>query len=258
MDKSELLRHALNISRLMQSLSDFVIQETEPPPNLRTKNHQAEEFVNYGKYEEPIRLADIGLDDMHMAKIVIELSQNRDEFKIWTPFDQDFVDSIKEKIPKHARWWDPDERCWRVDCYWFGNAQELLPKYFYGIERHYTSRAYAMCEQLAREDDAQTELNREARRKQKQKTRNKNKSAKSKSKNQTKRQTRKPKTKQKIEYSPYDVLNVKENAPDDVVKAAHRVMARLNHSDLGGDENKMKKINEAFEQIKLERGWVKP
>lgn len=250
MDKSELIRHAINIARLMQSVSDFVTQEVELPPNLKRKSHEAEEFVNYGKYEKPTQLADIGLDDMQMAKIVIELSQDRSEFKIWTPFDQEFVDAIKEKIPKHARRWDPNERCWRVDCYWFGNAQELLPKYFYGIERNYTKRAYAMCTQIANEDEAEVQMNREERRQQKQKARKKKNPKK-------KKQARKPRQKKKKTESPYDVLNVKENAPDDVVKAAHRVLARMNHSDLGGDENKMKKINEAFEQIKSERGWVK-
>ena len=182
MDKSELIRHALNIARLMQSVSDFVTQEAELPPELRSRHHhEAEEFVNYGKYEEPTQLADIGLDDLQMAKIVIELSQNRDEFKIWTPFDQEFVDEIKEKVPKHARRWDPEERCWRVDCYWFGNAQELLPKYFYGLERHYTKRAYDMCTRIAQEDEAETKFNREERKKQKKK-RNSNHKTKTKSK----------------------------------------------------------------------------
>jgi hypothetical protein len=248
MDKTELIRHAINIARLMQSVSDFVSQEFEQPPNLRRR--ETEEFVNYGKYEQPTQLSDIGLDDIKMAKIVIELSQDRSEFKIWTPFNQDFVDAIKEKLPKHARRWDANDRCWRVDCYWFGNVQDLLPRYYPDMERNYTHRAYEMCLQLAEDDEAEAEMHE----KEKKKTRKK----KATKKQSTKKKTRKKKEPApRKEQSPYDVLNVREDAPDEVVKAAHRVLARLNHTDLGGDENKMKKINEAFERIKAERGWVK-
>lgn len=251
MDKFDLVKHAMNIARMMQSVADFAAEQPGPiPPEL--KSRKSEEFVNYGKYEEPTQLYDIGLDDVNMAKIVIELSQDRTEFKIWTPFDQDFVDAIKEKIPKRARRWDPDERCWRVDCYWFGNAQEIIPKYFYGLERHYTTRAYRMCEQIALDDEAEAKMHRPRKKQPK-------KSKKQTSENTKKKEKRKPRKKKKVEEeeSPYDILNVNPTAPDEIVKAAHRVLARLNHSDLGGDENKMKKINEAFEQIKAERGWVK-
>jgi len=243
---SELIRHAINIARLMQSVSDYVIRDYEQPPSL--KRREAEEFVNYGKYEQPTQLSDIGLDDVKMAKIVIELSQDRSEFKIWTPFDQEFVDAIKEKLPKHARRWDANERCWRVDCYWFGNAQELLARYFHGMERHYTHRAYEMCMQLAEDDEAEAKMHKHEKKK---------KTTRKKTTTKKKRPRKKKEPAPEKEPSPYDVLNVREDAPDEVVKAAHRVLARLNHTDLGGDENKMKKINEAFEQIKAERGWVK-
>ena len=122
-----------------------------------------------------------------------------------------------------------------------------MPRYFHSMERNYTHRAYEMCLQLSSDDTAEAQMHKKTKTRQKTKTTRKKKTTKS---------PRKPR-KKKEEASPYDVLNVQEDAPDEVVKAAHRALARLNHTDLGGDENKMKKINEAFEKIKTERRWVK-
>ena len=63
--------------------------------------------------------------------------------------------------------------------------------------------------------------------------------------------------------SAYDVLEISPNATDDEVKSAYRRMAMKNHPDkvatLGPDvqkaaEEKFRKIQEAYETIKRQRG----
>ena len=59
---------------------------------------------------------------------------------------------------------------------------------------------------------------------------------------------------------PYKVLNVARNASDEEIKKAYRTLARKYHPDnyAGGDladlaSEKMKEINEAYDQIQKER-----
>ncbi len=63
---------------------------------------------------------------------------------------------------------------------------------------------------------------------------------------------------------PYKVLNVARTASDDEIKKAYRTLARKYHPDnyAGGDladlaQEKMKEINEAYEQIQKERAAAK-
>lgn len=63
---------------------------------------------------------------------------------------------------------------------------------------------------------------------------------------------------------PYKVLNVARNASDDEIKKAYRTLARKYHPDnyAGGDladlaQEKMKEINEAYDQIQKERAASK-
>jgi molecular chaperone DnaJ len=47
----------------------------------------------------------------------------------------------------------------------------------------------------------------------------------------------------------YDILGVKKTATDDELKKAFRKLARKHHPDAGGDEEKFKEINEAYETL---------
>ncbi len=49
---------------------------------------------------------------------------------------------------------------------------------------------------------------------------------------------------------PYVVLHLRETAPPELVTAAHRCLAKLNHPDRGGDHDAMQSINAAVEQIR--------
>jgi len=48
----------------------------------------------------------------------------------------------------------------------------------------------------------------------------------------------------------YNVLGVEEEANADTIKAAYRKLVREHHPDKGGDEEKIKEINEAYETLK--------
>jgi len=58
----------------------------------------------------------------------------------------------------------------------------------------------------------------------------------------------------KANYNPFKDLGVDANATDDDIQKAYRKAARANHPDLGGDPEKMKQINTAYEAIKRKRG----
>jgi curved DNA-binding protein len=51
----------------------------------------------------------------------------------------------------------------------------------------------------------------------------------------------------------YKTLGVPRNATQDEIKKAFRKLARKNHPDAGGDEEKFKEINEAYEVLGDER-----
>jgi len=48
---------------------------------------------------------------------------------------------------------------------------------------------------------------------------------------------------------PYQTLHLLPSAPPEVVKAAYRALAVLNHPDKGGDEEQMKRLNEAYGRL---------
>lgn len=278
MDNTNLIRHAINIARLFRAVGDFVNQgewqDERPIPTRQHKKHQPQKKYknaddlhrHHDEFGDPINLEDIGLDDMSLSRIVIELSQNRKHFKIWTPYDDGFRTSLKDSIPPKSRRWDPDETCWRVDCYWFGNAQELIQEHFPGLERYYTERAIRMCEQLAEEDEREPfESPPPPRTKKNRKSKPKNKA-----KYKKKKKEEPPPNDDPYEYwsepppspprkdDPYEVLGISPNAPDEVVKAAHKALARKFHTDATGksdDDKDMKRVNAAFEKIKEIRKW---
>ena len=275
MDSSDIFRHAINIADFMRTVSEFVTQGEWPDEQqMRERKYQTVDQFHrhHDEFGDPIDLDDLGLDDMSLSRIVIELSQTREHFKVWTPFNEDFRVAIKQVIPPRARRWDPDERCWRVDCYWFGNAQELLPDHFPDLERYYTERAIRMCEQLSREGEEEEEEE-EARKKAKRKARQRKATPGTKKKSKAQSRYKKGSTKKKAppppeddyewdepeppQDDPYEILGVSRKAPDEVIKAAHKALARKYHTDATGkDSDKdMKKVNAAFERIKELRKW---
>ena len=58
------------------------------------------------------------------------------------------------------------------------------------------------------------------------------------------------------EDSPYRVLGVNPDAPDFLVKAAHKSHVKRVHPDVGGDAEEFKRIQRAYEQISMQREWT--
>jgi hypothetical protein len=59
-----------------------------------------------------------------------------------------------------------------------------------------------------------------------------------------------------IKIDPYELLGVRSDATMSVIEAAFRARARDLHPDKGGDNEQMKALNEAHEQIRRERGMA--
>jgi hypothetical protein len=271
MDHTDIFRHAVNIAKLFQAVGDFVTQgewqEEQPIPARRYRSAD-DLHRHHDEFGDPLNLEDIGLDDMSLSRIVIELSQTRDHFKIWTPYDDNFRRAIKSAIPAKFRRWDPDETCWRVDCYWFGNAQKMIHEHFPGLERYYTERAIRMCERLAEEDGKdeappppqKKKVNRTSTRKPKSKAKakyKKNKNTPTENDDPYENWSKPPPTPPSEESDAYEVLGISPNAPDEVVKAAHKALAKKFHTDATGksEDKDIKKVNAAFEKIKEMREW---
>jgi DnaJ-domain-containing protein 1 len=58
--------------------------------------------------------------------------------------------------------------------------------------------------------------------------------------------------------NPYRVLGCVETDSDEVIRERYRALARTHHPDAGGDEAKMRALNEAWEAIVLERRAQSP
>jgi hypothetical protein len=221
--------------------------------------------------EEPssITLEDLGLDDMNLKEIIIELSRDQVSFKIWTPLSAPFKAAMKRSIPPSCREWDTELHCWRIESDWFGNVQRLFDEHFPNVGRTYTKRAFERCKELI-EDHTPEEAPAPPKEKKK---------APKKPKQSTPKQPRKPRkpkrpVEKEVDYEddddddddddsfvqegvdPFKILGVTKSAPEEVVKAAYKTLARMYHTDLnGGSDTKIREINAAFEEIKRKRGW---
>lgn len=59
-----------------------------------------------------------------------------------------------------------------------------------------------------------------------------------------------------LDLSPYEILGVPPSAGEKEVKHRYRELMRMFHTDRGsGSDSMAKKINQAYDDIKRERGW---
>lgn len=54
---------------------------------------------------------------------------------------------------------------------------------------------------------------------------------------------------------PYNILEVRRDASDIVVRAAYRSLVRKSHPDVGGSPEEFRRIQSAYEKIGILRGW---
>jgi len=53
---------------------------------------------------------------------------------------------------------------------------------------------------------------------------------------------------------PYSILDIPANSPDWLVRLSYRERAKKAHPDVGGSDEEMTRVNDAFEKIMKERG----
>lgn len=274
MDGQKVLKYALNLADLMRKASVLLGEASRHTETLLAPTAAAQHSEeDHSEYDS---LYTIGLDDTGIMAIIIELSQDRTNFKIWTPYEETYVDALKRSIPKAAREFDWDERCWRVDVEWFGNVQHLLLEHFPNVDRRYTDRAVRMLEAIAEQDheeEQRAQYEHQARRQQAhdrraqdaydtyRETARKAREQADAAYDRARRRTHSSYSGDPDEWEetngedPYKILGVLPDAPDEVVRAAHKAQARKHHTDLGGDRATMARINAAFEAIGRARGW---
>ena len=56
------------------------------------------------------------------------------------------------------------------------------------------------------------------------------------------------------ERDPYEVLQVRPNAPMEVIEASYRALAKSAHPDAGGSNEAMAELNAALDRVKADRG----
>lgn len=135
------------------------------------------------------------------------------EGELWasTPYLDGFVEALKREIPAWGRAWDKGHKMWHVDLAYRWELQGLLD-HFYGEWRNVSPA------ELGLEPEAGHKRARQA-------------------------------AAGGYEADKYAALHLLPTAPPELVKAAYRCLAMLNHPDRGGDTRAMQAINEAYEAL---------
>jgi hypothetical protein len=238
------LKLGFDTVNLMGSVAEFVEEARRQSERKTPREAPALPYQ-----DEPVMLHDIGLDDVEFG-IYIELSQNRTNFKIWAPYNEEFRVALKSEVPRSERRWDSTERCWRVGKLWIASVHDLLLEHYPGTEIRFTDRAINIIREMMLEQQAPPPPPSSP-------TPPKRKTTRSSSHRSHGHDfSPPPPPSYPSTPSPYAVLGVIENAPDEVVKAAYKAQARRYHADLGGDDQRMKQVNAAYEEIRRARAWT--
>jgi hypothetical protein len=151
--------------------------------------------------------------------IVIE-RLNDHEVTLTFPFSAEFVADLKSAVRFPLRRWIPEDRVWAIRIAAFSRVHELLETHFPGMEMKVAQDAADMI----REQYEST--------------------------------IERPMLKSyPNSWGPYRELYLNDDAPECVVSAAYKALARVYHPDLGGDGETMSRINQAYEEIRVIRNW---
>jgi hypothetical protein len=134
------------------------------------------------------------------------ITHTRTGCELSCPYDEDFLQDLKDSIPGFARKWDAERKLWAIKIPYVEIAVSVARLFFSATERG------------KREEGAKQSATPCAR----------------------------------PHYDPqsdHSVLHLLPSAPQELVKAAYRCLALLNHPDRGGDTATMQKINSAFTRL---------
>lgn len=166
-----------------------------------------------------------------MAFYEYEPSEDGKGYYFRFEYDQDLVTAIKQ-VPYSARRWDAEEKEWYVDRSWFKDACRFLDH----AVRQNTGRPgpHGRERKASREErDAGAAWD-----DWKQDPWGQRNQAQSQSRTDPLSQA-------------YSALHLTKDAPLPVVEAVYRTLAKIHHPDLGGDVERMKEINLAYEKVKV-------
>lgn len=131
-----------------------------------------------------------------------------------TPYDADFVAALKAEIPFWSRSWNPETRTWQVQAPFIEAAVRIVSEFFDQIERRSAVATPSTGHGSVRECIENIR-----------------------------------------EQRPYHAaLFVLPGAPESVINAAYRALAKQCHPDLGGEHDSMIRINQAYENLANGRG----
>lgn len=159
--------------------------------------------------------------------IVIE-KRGRSAVTVEAPFSQDFITQLKREVRYPMRAWDTEEKVWVVKAAVFKHVHKLLDKYYPDEEWAVAKNARRLIKRTYEKDIGVDPP----------------------SKRRTSRWVPPSQS-----WGPWRVLYLSENAPEVVVTAAYRALAREHHPDYGGDRDEMAAINAAYEEIRQRRGF---
>lgn len=180
------------------------------------------------------------------------------------PYVSVFVEEIKT-IPSHFRTYDPAKHIWTVFQPHVATARRITRRYFPDVEEIGVNNFEQEQERQrkANEDFAKNQKARDEQRRQRQ---------------QRQRERDRQYQQNRQEYQDpfrdffggsqrrshasgnghatgpvddYAVLYVARNAPKEVIDAAYKALSKLHHPDKGGDPETMKKINAAYDRVKV-------
>ncbi len=170
----------------------------------------------------------------------------------YTPYNPNFVSELKAQIPASGRRWNADRKLWVIDLrykpelerllWYFWQEYEVVPLlYIYDIgvrgQRVTPTGTYSNASGAGQSTGQQSTGNGQG---------------SSQGSSQNSRGTWNAYRDQYVEA--YTTLHLLPDAPVELIKAAYRCLAKLNHPDRGGDEKAMQRINEAY--AVLERGVI--
>lgn len=150
-------------------------------------------------------------------KVMIIVEKYSDtEVAVETPYKADFINELKDSIDPPFRRWNGDKRAWIIRAAVFSIVHEI-------IDSHYPDEVWQVSEtaqELIQKSYSYRVVYPE---------------------------------KQPDCSGPRTVLHVTDDAPDCVVQAAYKALARMHHPDVGGSREVMSKVNAAYEEIKKGR-----
>lgn len=179
-----------------------------------------------------------------------------------TLYDEAFVAELKATLEPWERQWDPGMRVWKIDKEAFRRAAEVCRRYgdvhFAGDDPREEDRKRKAKEEAERLHQERERIHQENMRW--QQAQRERREREERERQQQQRQQRQ----QSYDWAGYgfgarrsdhyQVLHLTSDAPTPVVRAVYRALALLHHPDKGGDTERMKSINVAFEAILRQRG----